>query len=101
MDYLAYIKDILKILGSILAISTAPENLAKGVVVTAILLILVVSWRILCEFRNWRQDQAVLAEEVKKVSTDTKFLVRKHCIIHKNDAFELMDYREKSDLPAS
>ncbi len=97
MDYLEQIKDALKVLGAILTLSATPDDLVKGVVVTAVLLIVCMLWKLLKEIRGWREVQTFMAKDLSRLTVDTKFLVTKHCQIHEKDALELLKMREQSD----
>ncbi|GEM_PF-4433960 len=100
MEYLAQIKEILKILGGILALSTTPEGLAKGLAIFALVFIAVTMWKLLCEFRGWREIQSCLAKDVKRLTVDTNFLVEKHCKQFEKDAFDLMKLRDQGSAAA-
>ena len=97
MDMLEHIKDILKVLGAIVTLSATPEGIAKGVVITTILLIAALLWKLLQEFPSWRKEQAEMAGEVKRLTISTDFLVEKHCKLHDKDTFELLQ-RQQSQL---
>lgn len=92
-----HIKDSLKLFGAILTISATPEGLSKGVAITVIILIAVMLWKLLKEFKTWRVEQTKIAEDVRKITIDTSFLVKKHCARHLEDANELLALRESEE----
>jgi hypothetical protein len=98
MDMLEHIKDILKVLGAILTLSATPEGIAKGVVITAVLLIAALVWKLLQEFRGWRKEQTELATTVKRLTISTDFLVEKHCKLHDTDTLELLQLQQSQLL---
>jgi hypothetical protein len=97
MEYLAQIKDILKILSGIMALSVTPESLAKGLIVFAVLFIAFSMWKLLREVKWQRESQTELTKEVRRLAVDTNFLVAKHCTNFDKDAFELMKLREQGN----
>jgi hypothetical protein len=97
MEYLAQVKDILKILSGIMALSVTPESLLKGLIAFGILFIAYTMWSLLREVRGQRESQAELTKEVCRLAVDTNFLVAKHCTNFDKDAFELMKLREQGN----
>jgi hypothetical protein len=95
MDLLEHTKDILKVLGTILTLSATPEGIAKGIAVTAVLFIAGMLWKLLREFRIWREEQSDLARDVKRLTVDTDFLIGKHCKVYDKDTLELLQLREQ------
>ena len=101
MEFVEHAKDILKILGAVLTLSATPVGVAQGIAITALLVIVAMLWKLLQEFRSWRKEHTALTSEVKRLSTDTDFLVRRHCKIHDKDAFDLLELHAQANANAN